>query len=165
MLSLIEELSDFESLPTEVVVQLSGAHALMLTEKYPADKETILKAIQEIIEQFNRGYSIPTDKRIVVESVEECIIIHSCLGSLTNRTLATLLGHLLAEKTGYVGVIEKAGGHVVVDTCIDEPCWAMYTDKVGMTDSPKCAYYRRFKEAVVSRLSDCVEAAVKGRWR
>jgi len=69
----------------------------------------------------------------------------------------------LAEKTGYVGVIERAGGHVVVDTCIDEPCWAVYTDKVGMTDSPKCAYYRRFKEARVGRLQDCVETAVKGK--
>jgi len=69
----------------------------------------------------------------------------------------------LAEKTGYVGIIEKAGGHVVVDTCIDEPCWAIYTDKVGMTDSPKCAYYRRFKEVRLGRLEDCVETSVKGK--
>jgi predicted aconitase len=71
---------------------------------------------------------------------------------------------LLAERNGYVDAIEKAGGHVVVDTCIDEPCWIAYKDKVGMTDSPKCAYYRRFRDAIVSRLEDCVEAAVKGRW-
>ena len=48
--------------------------------------------------------------------------------------------------------------------CIDEPCWTAYKEKVGMTDSPKCAYYRRFKEVVVGRLEDCVNAAVKGRW-
>ena len=72
-------------------------------------------------------------------------------------------GKLLAERNGYVDVIEKAGGHVVVDTCIDEPCWIAYKDKVGMTDSPKCAYYRRFKEARVERLRDCVEAAVRGK--
>jgi len=69
----------------------------------------------------------------------------------------------LAEKTGYVDVIERAGGRVVVDTCIDEPCWAVYTDKVGMTDSPKCAYYRRFKQVRVGRLQDCVETAVGGK--
>jgi len=69
----------------------------------------------------------------------------------------------LADKIGYVNIIEKAGGHVVVDTCIDEPCWAVYTNKVGMTDSPKCAYYRRFKEARVGRLEDCVETAIKGK--
>lgn len=72
---------------------------------------------------------------------------------------------LLAERMGYVSVIEAAGGHVVADTCIDEPCWHAYRDKVGITDSPKCLYYRRFKEAMVARLSDCVEAAVKGEWR
>jgi predicted aconitase len=71
---------------------------------------------------------------------------------------------ILAERIGYVDIIDKAGGHVVVDTCIDEPCWTVYRDKVGMTDSPKCAYYRRFKEAIVARLQDCVEAAIKGRW-
>jgi len=72
---------------------------------------------------------------------------------------------VLAERNGYVDVIEGAGGHVVVDTCIDEPCWIAYKDKVGMTDSPKCAYYRRFKEAMVARLQDCVDAAIKGKWR
>jgi len=70
---------------------------------------------------------------------------------------------VLAERNGCVDVIEKAGGHVVVDTCIDEPCWIAYKDKVGMTDSPKCAYYRRFKEVRVTRLQDCVEAAIKGK--
>jgi len=71
---------------------------------------------------------------------------------------------VLAERNGYVDIIEKAGGHVVVDTCIDEPCWIAYKDKVGMTDSPKCAYYRRFKEAIVARLKDCTEAAIEGKW-
>jgi predicted aconitase len=70
---------------------------------------------------------------------------------------------MLGERIGYVDAIERAGGHVVVDTCIDEPCWIAYRDKVGMTDSPKCAYYRRFKQARVGRLQDCVETAVKGK--
>jgi predicted aconitase len=71
---------------------------------------------------------------------------------------------LLADRVGYSSEIEKAGGHLVADTCIDEPCWIAYKQKVGMTDSPKCAYYRRFREVVVGRLEDCVNAAVKGRW-
>jgi predicted aconitase len=70
---------------------------------------------------------------------------------------------VLAERNGYVNIIERAGGHVVVDTCIDEPCWIAYKDKVGITDSPKCAYYRRFKEVRVGRLRDCVEAAFRGK--
>jgi len=70
----------------------------------------------------------------------------------------------LAKRMGYVETIEKAGGSVVVDTCIDEPCWTVYREKVGMTDSPKCAYYRRFKDVVVAGLEDCVEAAVRGKY-
>jgi hypothetical protein len=70
---------------------------------------------------------------------------------------------VLAERIGYVDIIERAGGHVVADTCIDEPCWTLYKDKVGMTDSPKCAYYRRFKEVIVARLEDCAKAAVEGK--
>jgi len=70
----------------------------------------------------------------------------------------------LAQKMGYLDTIEKAGGSVVVDTCIDEPCWSTYKDKVGMTGSPKCAYYRRFKDVIVAGLGDCVEAAVKGEY-
>jgi len=72
---------------------------------------------------------------------------------------------MLADRLGYTRAIEEAGGHVVVDTCIDEPCWVTYKDKVGVTDSPKCAYYRRFKDVKVMRLRDCVEAAVEGRSR
>jgi hypothetical protein len=70
---------------------------------------------------------------------------------------------MLAERNGYVGTIEKAGAHVVVDTCIDEPCWIAYKEKTGMTDSPKCAYYRRFRDVKVARLEDCVRTAVKGK--
>ncbi len=69
----------------------------------------------------------------------------------------------LAKRMGYVDMIERAGGHVVVDTCIDEPCWTVYRNTVGMTDSPKCAYYRRFKDVIVGGLADCVDAAIKGR--
>ena len=72
---------------------------------------------------------------------------------------------MLAERTGYVDTIERAGGHVVIDTCIDEPCWIAYKNKVGMTDSPKCAYYKRFKDVIVSRLQDCTEAAIEGKWK
>jgi predicted aconitase len=72
---------------------------------------------------------------------------------------------ILAQRSGFMDIIEGAGGRVVVDTCIDEPCWFVYRDRVGMTDSPKCAYYRRFRDVIVSRLEDCVKAAVEGRWQ
>ena len=68
---------------------------------------------------------------------------------------------LLAEKTGYVQTIEESGAHVVVDTCIDMFCWNNLKGKTGMTDSPKCAYYRRFGPVKVGNMQDCVAAALR----
>jgi len=71
---------------------------------------------------------------------------------------------LLAERSGYLDIIERAGGRVCKDTCApDAPCWHVYRDKIGITDSPKCSYYRRFKEAGVMRLKDCVRTAIRGK--
>ena len=70
----------------------------------------------------------------------------------------------LAEKMGYLEEIERAGGHIVTETCIDQPCWKFLRNKKGVTDSPKCAYYtkRRDLEFEIVGLEKCVEAAVEG---
>ncbi len=102
------------------------------------------------LKQLGETARLLEDKRI-----HEGVSFWVCT-SATTRTLA--------KKMGIVDTIEKAGGQVVVDTCIDEPCWTVYRDKVGMTDSPKCAYYRRFKDVVVAGLEDCVKSAVKGKY-
>ncbi len=101
--------------------------ASMLAEKYPADKETILKAIREIIEQFSKGLPVPTDKRIVIERGAEYVVVHACVGSLTNRTLATLLGHLLSEKTGCTTAIQ-ADPYRAMLQCAEPVSTAMVKD-------------------------------------
>ena len=70
----------------------------------------------------------------------------------------------LAKKMGYLEAIEAAGGHIVSDTCMDQPCWKFLYGKKGITDSPKCAYYtrRRDMEFVVVSLEQSVEAALCG---
>lgn len=70
----------------------------------------------------------------------------------------------LARRSGELETIEKAGARLVPDTCIDEPCWKSFEGGLGVTDSPKCMYYRerRGQPFVVRRLSACVDAAVKG---
>ena len=68
---------------------------------------------------------------------------------------------LLAERAGHVSVIEESGAHVIVDTCIDMFCWNNLREKTGMTDSPKCAYYRRFGPVRVGTLEECVAASVE----
>lgn len=70
----------------------------------------------------------------------------------------------LARRGGYLEIIERAGARLVADTCIDEPCWKIFEGGLGVTDSPKNAYYRerRGQPFVIRRLADCVEAAIKG---
>ncbi|HDM89523.1 MAG TPA: hypothetical protein ENG65_05990, partial [Candidatus Bathyarchaeota archaeon] len=72
-----------------------------LSQRYPASKETILSAINETVDMIRNGMPVPTDKRITIEEWEEYIILHTHFGSLTNRALAQLLGHLITERTGY----------------------------------------------------------------
>nr|WP_279233452.1 aconitase X catalytic domain-containing protein [Desulfofundulus thermobenzoicus] len=70
----------------------------------------------------------------------------------------------LARRTGLLSIIEKAGGYIVEDTCIDQPCWRFLEGKVGVTDSLKGAYYarRRGMSFVLRSITDCVRAAIKG---
>jgi len=77
------------------------AVAALLSEKYPADADTIGRALGETFEHVNKGFLVPTDKRLVLEDWEEFVILHANFGSLANRAVAQLLGHLISERTGY----------------------------------------------------------------
>ncbi|MBI4399143.1 hypothetical protein HY570_00190, partial [Candidatus Micrarchaeota archaeon] len=43
---------------------------------------------------------IPTDKKILIESIENLVLIHSCLGSLGNETLARAIASVLTLRLG-----------------------------------------------------------------
>jgi ATP-dependent Lhr-like helicase len=90
--------------------------AAKLSEQYPSDKDTILRALAETIEQIAAGLPVPTDKRIVIEDWEEFVILHANFGSLTNRALAQLLGQLLSEKIGYGVVVQHDPYRIFVQT-------------------------------------------------
>ncbi len=70
----------------------------------------------------------------------------------------------LASRMGFMDVISRAGGHIVEDSCVDQPCWHHLYGKKGVTDSPKCAYYtkRRNMEFVLRSIPECVDAAIRG---
>lgn len=66
---------------------------------------------------------------------------------------------------GYNAIIQRAGGHIVSDTCIDvPPCWQPYYHGVGVTDSPKCAYYNEIRdiEFIIRPIEESVQAAIDG---
>ena len=65
---------------------------------------------------------------------------------------------------GITEVLEQAGAVIVPDTCPDQPCWSHLKGKIGVTESPKCAYYpkRRGMDFVIRDLDTCIEAALTG---
>jgi ATP-dependent Lhr-like helicase len=88
----------------------------LLSERYMADKETILHALAETVEQVNAGFAVPTPQRIVVEDWGEFVIIHSNFGSLINRALAQLLGEVLSDKLGRGIVVQHDPYRIFVQT-------------------------------------------------
>ncbi len=79
--------------------------------------------------------------------------------------LTSSLTKELADRMGYGAIIARAGGHIVSDTCIDvPPCWQPYYHGVGVTDSPKCAYYNEIRdiEFIIRPIEEAVEAAICG---
>ncbi len=90
--------------------------AAYLAKRYPTEKATTMQAIAETYEQAEKGYPMPTDKRITIEEWEDYLVIHASFGSLVNRTLSRLLGHLLSEKTGYTIGVQQDPYRVVIQT-------------------------------------------------
>ncbi|MFQ6077135.1 MAG: hypothetical protein ACE5Z5_13560, partial [Candidatus Bathyarchaeia archaeon] len=90
--------------------------ASMLAERYPADRETILRTISETVEQVQRGFQVPTDRVVTVEDWEDYVIIQASFGTLVNRTLARLIGHLLSERTGYTMGVQQDPYRIMVQT-------------------------------------------------
>lgn len=70
----------------------------------------------------------------------------------------------MAVRMGLDDIISDAGGFIVPDTCPDQPCWGHLNGKVGITESPKCAYYpqRRGIHFVIRDLDTCIDAALTG---
>ena len=74
---------------------------------------------------------------------------------------------VMADRSGYTKVIERAGGRVLADSCPAMSRAAPAGTKVFATDSAKQAHYLPAIlgiEAWFGTLEDCVDAAVTGRW-
>ena len=82
---------------------------------------------------------------------------------MTPRALAAV-----AERSGYIEVIESAGGKVLTDSCPAMSRTAPAGTRVFATDSAKQAHYLPAIlgiEAWFGTTAECVDAAVTGRWR
>ena len=104
----VEERIREEAKPEEVAGELAG--------KYPADEETVLRASLETVEQVRKGLPVPTDRRVIVEDWEDFVVMHANFGSLTNRALAHLLGHVFSEETGSSIAVQHDPYRVFIQT-------------------------------------------------
>ncbi|MEM2094552.1 MAG: DEAD/DEAH box helicase [Candidatus Bathyarchaeia archaeon] len=86
-----------------------------LASKYPINVETASRAIQETVEQFHKALPIPTHRRITVESIEGGVVVQVSFGTLVNRALAILLGHIIAEKTGQSVSVQEDPYRIVLE--------------------------------------------------
>lgn len=70
----------------------------------------------------------------------------------------------MAERMGIYDTLAAAGAELIADSCPDQPCWHYLKGKVGITESPKCAYYprRRGIHFVIRDLDTCIAAALTG---
>jgi ATP-dependent Lhr-like helicase len=87
-----------------------------LSERYPAEEDTIRRAIAETFEHVREGYQVPSDRRIIVEDWEDFVIIHAHFGSLTNRALAQLLGHQISERIGQAVAVQHDPYRIFIRT-------------------------------------------------
>jgi ATP-dependent Lhr-like helicase len=87
-----------------------------LTERYHADEKTIRRALTETYDQCEEGLPVPSDKLLTIEEWDDFIIINSHLGTLVNRTLARLVGHLLSDESGVSIGIQQDPYRIVLQT-------------------------------------------------
>ena len=92
------------------------AIADQLTKEYPADRDTIMRALAETVEQVHRGLPVPSNRRVLVEDWKDFVIIHCHFGSLTNRALAQLIGHVLSDEIGSGVAVQHDPYRIFVQT-------------------------------------------------
>jgi ATP-dependent Lhr-like helicase len=83
MASLLEDPAGLSAIQTEL--QLSDSAVNKITETLRAQL---------------KNFPLPTDKHIILEKFENCIIIHACFGSTVNDTIAMILASMLSAKYG-----------------------------------------------------------------
>ena len=88
----------------------------ILADKYSAGEETIRKALTETYDQCEEGLPVPSDRLLTIEEWDDFIIINSHLGTLVNRTLARLVGHLLSDEAGVSIGIQQDPYRIVLQT-------------------------------------------------
>ncbi len=76
-------------------------------EGYPLDSFASAKVVDAVRRHMEKGFSLPTHNRIVVECFENYAIIHACFGNLVNETLSRVLGTVLSARLGAIIAVQS----------------------------------------------------------
>lgn len=68
-----------------------------LSEEMKTNEQTLLSSVQEIEEHLKDNAPLPTESRILIESFDRYLVVHTCFGELVNRTLAGVFDSILSE--------------------------------------------------------------------
>lgn len=80
-----------------IINEETGAGSL---QGFPMDQEAAAKVVDAVKRQVQRGYPVPTDKRVLIECFEHYAIIHGCFGNLVNEALGKAVAALLSSRLG-----------------------------------------------------------------
>ena len=87
-------------LRSEVASRLEDSAGVREIQEKLALTDSGMEKVAETVKAHVRNFPLPTDKHIIVEKFENCIVIHACFGSTVNDTLAMILASLLSAKYG-----------------------------------------------------------------
>ncbi len=74
-----------------------------IKRRYPVDDNCAETMVKTISAQMKYGL-VPTDKKILIETEQNRVTIHSCLGTRGNETLGRFLSTVLAAQLGSIGL-------------------------------------------------------------
>lgn len=87
-------------LRSEIASRLDNQAGLDEVQGRLALTDSAMEKVMETVRAQLKNFPLPSDKHIIVEKFENCIIIHACFGSTVNDTLAMIMASLLSARYG-----------------------------------------------------------------
>jgi ATP-dependent Lhr-like helicase len=74
-----------------------------LAKKLQIDKSALSEPIKEIHDFLKEGLTLPSSQHILLEAFDKYIVVHSCFGETTNRTIGSIFDAILSDHELIVG--------------------------------------------------------------
>uniref|UniRef100_A0A7C3J4Y7 DEAD/DEAH box helicase n=1 Tax=Candidatus Methanomethylicus mesodigestus TaxID=1867258 RepID=A0A7C3J4Y7_9CREN len=90
-----------------------------ISSEFGVSREVLKRALREAHEQAEGKWHMPTDTTITVEGWQGYIIVSCAFGLMVNKTLARVLGYLLAQQTGSGAGISQDSYRIFINASVD----------------------------------------------